>query len=295
MKPFSRTFLAVLLCALGVGSARAESGVEGTWDSPFGRVKIEKTGEQVVGRVAEASRVCGFGKGTEVLRGRFDDDVFSGEVRVCYAQGCHDEEWAFALAAALGGDRLVGSLGTPAHGCQNAVVRARSFTFVRARPAAVVEPVAPLPVATKKPTRIVMKPAARPFFEEGFEYSTSGQFERAQKKLRQAEEIDPSNPEILTQLGITYSARRDWSSARVYYQRATRSDPTYLTAHFNLACAFAQENKLREGMRSLKAAVDLGFADLGAFDGDQELDPLRSQPGFDELRRAVEKNRRGAR
>jgi hypothetical protein len=54
-------------------SARAAEGLEGTWDTPLGRVRIDQGQGGCLGRILENAPVCRFLRGEEVLRGNFVD------------------------------------------------------------------------------------------------------------------------------------------------------------------------------------------------------------------------------
>jgi len=271
--------------------ARAESVFEGQWEGPFGRMKVEKSGDTFVGRLSEPGKACGWARGTEILRGHLDDEFFTGELRLCYAPACHADEWVFAMATSLKGpERITGAVGTTPHGCVNQNLRgAHGFTLSRPKPADTSP--APLPPPSTPTAKISMKPEAKKLFDEGVVYFGNSQFERALKKLKQAEDIDPRNPAILENIGTIYKMRNDLAQARSYYQQAIHADKTDGQIHYNLACVLALEGKTSQAMETLRTAIRYGFDDFKSLETDSDLASLRDVQGFDDIKRGAERNR----
>ncbi len=53
--------------------------------------------------------------------------------------------------------------------------------------------------------------------------------------------------------------------------------------HYNVACVFAQLNKIDEGIDSLEQSITTGMAQREWIENDSDLDPLRSDPRFQTL------------
>jgi hypothetical protein len=275
------------LCATP-GLAFAGEPFEGVWDSPLGRIKIDQERDGVVGRLAEASRACGFAKNTEVLRGKVVDEVFTGEVKVCFAAKCPDRDgWVFAMAAAVdSGPRLVGAL---APGRCTAAFKEKPFLLAKRAADAPADPLPPVADAPPK-ARKLMHPDAQRLYREGMEYSGAGRYDVARQRFMSANQIEPKNAEILNQIGVTYYARNDFPSAELYYRRALGADGSSNTAWYNLACVLAKEGKAKEALKALKSSVETGFSMVSTLDEDHDLDPLRDDPSFQDIRALARRN-----
>ncbi|MBI5545106.1 MAG: tetratricopeptide repeat protein [Deltaproteobacteria bacterium] len=275
---------AVAFAALaGARPASAEGALEGTWDTPYGRIRLERAGTEYVGKLLESGRACGYGRGTEVVHGQLLDGVFTGEMRVCYARQCHPDEWLLLLGMPFRNERLVGSLMLPERGCPNGVT-AGPVTLTRAK---MGDLATPLPRPTPK---VEMHPQAKPLYDEGVAKLSRGDGSGAQKRFKLALEYDPKNPIIHESLGVAFRLRKDYTNARASYQAAIKLG-RLPSSYYNLACIFALEGKPREAMATLSTALKMGFADpdIGK---DQDLKSLLDLPGFEELRRqAAERNR----
>ena len=77
----------------------------------------------------------------------------------------------------------------------------------------------------------------------------------------------------LSALGETEKAR-DWN------RRALAMDPDDPSVLYNIACAFAVEGQKREGISTLKKAIDNGFGHWSWIEHDTDLDSLRDDPEF---------------
>jgi hypothetical protein len=260
-------------------------GLEGTWDTPLGRVHIEQTPAGYLGKLQENAPVCGFGKGAEVLRGRLTDELFTGELRVCYLPACDaPEAWLLAMAAPVeGGARLVGALVHGGAACPNFVTQGRPFAFARRADAIAPSPAGPRGVPA-------ISPIALPLFREARALATAGKFEAARRTLERAERLDPANPELLKDIGITYYARGDLVAAEKYYLWALKVDPEFVVAHYNLACARALRGNSREALGSLRRAVELGYNAVNELNADHDLDSVRGDPAYQEILRLARAN-----
>jgi hypothetical protein len=283
-----------LVAAAGL-PARAAGSLDGFWDTPLGRVRVEQMGNLYVGRLAEPAKVCGFAKDSEVLHGHFAEEVFSGEVKVCYPPGCREREWAYALAVPVeNGEKLLGALSASSTaGCQNLVFKGKPMSLARQKSGEIaVEPQdAPSPGETPPRVRRAMRPEARRLLNEGAALIREGSFERARNRLLAADELSPRSPEILTGIGITFYARNEIPRAKSFYEKAIAADPDFVEAHYNLACALARQRKIKEALKSLKSAIDAGYSDTKTMDSDDDLVLLRKDPGYQDVKRLAERNR----
>jgi hypothetical protein len=63
-------------------------------------------------------------------------------------------------------------------------------------------------------------------------------------------------------------------------RRLVKLQPRNATAHYNLACSLALSKRKSDALRSLRAAIELGYADLDWMQQDPDLDPLKEHPAF---------------
>jgi hypothetical protein len=270
--------------------ALAADPLDGTWQTPLGAVRLELSDDGVyVGKLVDATRTCPFAKGTEVMHGRVVDGIFTGELKVCYPARCKlQDHWLLTMALIDDGGQKLSGAAAPANlSCPNNVFKGLPFVLERESLAAPASHLAP---ATEAPGPRKMKPEAQKLFREGVEYSGSGRYEAARTKLLLADQKDPHHPEILNLIGITYYARNDFRLAERYYRLALAADPSSIESRYNLACVLARQDKVRDSLRELREAVDDGFASVTAMDADHDLDAVRADPAYKEIRALAERN-----
>jgi hypothetical protein len=274
--------LALSTTLMGASNALADSFIEGVWETPFGQIKIEKSGDFYVGKTVETSRTCGYARGIEVLRGWMDGDLFIGELQLCYEQDCHSDEWVFAMAMKVS-ERITGALGATPHKCPSPAFRAsRTFSFSR--------PNAPLPPPLPPPSAIAMKPQAKEYFDMAMKDFDNGALDLAIKNLKLANGSDQNNPIILQKIGVVYKVRHNYAMARDYFKQASHADPRDSQIHYNLACVLALDGNSAGAIEALRLATKHGYNDPRTLDNDSELDSLRGLPEFSEIKRAAENN-----
>ncbi len=63
-------------------------------------------------------------------------------------------------------------------------------------------------------------------------------------------------------------------------RRLVKLQPANPTAHYNLACSLALTRRRDAALRSLRAAVTLGYRDFDWMAQDPDLEVLKSLPAF---------------
>jgi tetratricopeptide (TPR) repeat protein len=216
------------------------------------------------------------------------EGLFTGEIRVCFPVRCKSrDEWMLTMAApAADGERLSGAVASL--DCADAVFKGRPFVLTRHHRAQPVALLAPPSEGNSRPRK--MSAEAQRLFREGMEHSSLGRYDAARGKFEAAGRLEPRNADVLTQIGITYYARGNHSEAERHYRRAVAADPSHTVAYYNLACVLAKQDKVRDALRELRRAVDSGFSSVTTMDDDRDLDPLRRDAAFREIRSLAERN-----
>ncbi len=101
--------------------------------------------------------------------------------------------------------------------------------------------------------------------EANIQYQT-GNVDKYKALIAEAITMDPNNPELFYNLGVT-TADTDVEAAKGYYSKALELDPNYTNAHINMAALIlAEETTIVEQMNSLgsSAADDRKYDDLKA-------------------------------
>ena len=268
-----RSLLGLVLFPLLLPSAAAPAPpINGEYDSPLGRVRVEGDGTSFRGTLVAPAGPCSFTKGEQVLRATLLDDSLAGEVRVCQ-QGCGTPvAWA-------GGVLLVGPTGLTgavhvASGCRAPVGPRGGISFSRAPARA--QP-APARTATER---------ARAALRDGATWLSEGDFEKARSRFEEAVALDPRLPEAYNGVGVTWRMRGDFKAALQWYKKALRVDPDFGDAYYNMACVYALTGQPELALRYLQIAAVNGYATAEGIGEDPDLASLRDLPAYRALVRA---------
>lgn len=74
-------------------------------------------------------------------------------------------------------------------------------------------------------------------------------------------------------------------------RRRVRNEPNNPTAHYNLACSLALKNRRADALRTLRAALELGFRDFAWMRKDPDLKTISGSGAFRELLNRFEKSK----
>lgn len=274
-------FAASLAASVAPVAARADALDSGFWDSPWGKVKFEKEGSRFVGRLTDTGKACGLIRGDEVLRGQVEEELFTGEARVCYPGKCAEAEWALALAlGAKSPARWLGGVIEPARGC--AASPKGAFRLERAKVVSTAAMMDSNPVG-----KFRSKEAENSFTEAR---AARGAFDLrgALKALKQADAKEPDHPDVLLEMSDVYRQLKEPEKAREVLVKVAKKDKRY--GNYNLACLEAQLGHREAALLHLNQAVAAGWAQYEATLGDPDLEPLRGTPEFETALAKIQKN-----
>jgi Tetratricopeptide repeat len=269
------------------GAARAAPPINGEYDSPLGRVRVDGDGTSFRATVLAPSAPCRFTKGEQVMRATLLDDSLAGEVRVCQT-GCAEAE-AWAKGVLLVGPKGLSGAVHVAAGCQAPTGRNGGISFTRAPPPARAglgkssPKVPPAPAGT--PGRSAVE-RARVAMRDGAAWLGEGNFEKARARFEEALALDPRLPEAYNGVGVTWRMRDDLTSALEWYKKALGVDPDFGDAYYNMACVYALSGQPELALRYLQIAAVNGYATAEGIGEDPDLASLRDLPAYQALVRA---------
>jgi hypothetical protein len=284
-----RSFLPVALVPILLlgGVAQADPSLNGEYDSPLGRVRIEGDGTTFRATMVTPRGPCQFKPGEPVLRATLLDDSLAGEVRLCQT-GCAAAE-AWAKGVLLVGPRGLSGAVHVAAGCQAPVGRKGGIAFTRAAPparapaaktlAAKAPPPAPATAGKSATER------ARQALREGAAWLSEGSFEKARTRFEEAVGLDPRLPEAYNGVGVTWRMRDDYQAALEWYKKALSVDPDFGDAYYNMACVYALTGQPDLALRYLQIAAVNGYATAEGIGEDADLTSLRDLPAYQALLR----------
>ena len=118
-----------------------------------------------------------------------------------------------------------------------------------------------------------------------------GESDRATAKLDRLKERNPSSPDPWYQAGKDLLRAGEYDlSARAFQEAASRSTRPGGSL-YNTACAYSLKGDKRAALDFLEKAIDAGFDDPGLMDRDDDLDNIREESRFAELREMADELR----
>ncbi|MCX6944856.1 MAG: hypothetical protein NT173_08870, partial [Opitutales bacterium] len=87
---------------------------------------------------------------------------------------------------------------------------------------------------------------------------------------------DPAYTEVVELLGSLYTRQGRIADGLRMDRKLVKLLPSNATAHYNLACSLALSKRLRDALRSLRQAVELGYTDLDWMQQDPDLESLKA-------------------
>ena len=95
---------------------------------------------------------------------------------------------------------------------------------------------------------------------------------------------DPEYIEALQLLGDDYTKRGRFPEGLAVDEHLSRLLPEDSIVFYNLACSFSLTDRVDDSITALKKAVQLGYDDSKWMDEDPDLNKIRSDPRFEQIR-----------
>ncbi|HVF39522.1 MAG TPA: tetratricopeptide repeat protein, partial [Gemmatimonadaceae bacterium] len=106
---------------------------------------------------------------------------------------------------------------------------------------------------------------------------------RAYDAARKHLELNPDNPRALYMGAAALSGLGESERARDWNRRALEMESEDPSVLYNIACVFSREELPDEAIAALSKAIDNGFGHWTWIEHDNDLDAVRSHPGFQKL------------
>ena len=103
---------------------------------------------------------------------------------------------------------------------------------------------------------------------------------------------DPSYIEALQILGDAYTKTGQWEKGLRVDKRLARLCPDNPLVFYNLACSYSLMSRIDQAFGALRRAVKLGYSDARWLNKDPDLENLRHDTRFDDIRKNLAKKRR---
>src|SRR5579862_9144109 len=96
-----------------------------------------------------------------------------------------------------------------------------------------------------------------PTLSEGRKYFMLGDYATALKLYEEAVQLEPTDKDVLRELGHAYLHARKWDDAGALYRRALEAGADYVDIHFNLGLIYLLRSELPESIHQLTLALKI--------------------------------------
>ena len=110
---------------------------------------------------------------------------------------------------------------------------------------------------------------------------------RSIRLMEERLELNPSDARAANLLAATYASLGDTEKAVDYAERSLAIDPDDAMLLYNIACTYALIGRTDEAIGFIERAVDKGFGHKEWIDHDPDLNPLRDNPRFQTISKAM--------
>ncbi len=101
---------------------------------------------------------------------------------------------------------------------------------------------------------------------------------------------DPRFVDVVAILSGLYTKTGRIAAGLKMDRRMVRLCPEDATAHYNLACSLVLSDRRRDALKTLKQAIDLGYADYDWMENDPDLTKLHTYPEFRDMIETLKNN-----
>jgi len=108
-------------------------------------------------------------------------------------------------------------------------------------------------------------------------------YRRALQIVRDHLELNPDDPRAATMRAVSLCRLGQLEEGLEWAERAVAIDPDDAGVRYNVACLYSLEGQVDKAIECLEGAVQVGFGNRDWMENDPDLDPLRSDPRFQEL------------
>jgi tetratricopeptide (TPR) repeat protein len=83
---------------------------------------------------------------------------------------------------------------------------------------------------------------------------------------------------------MAYLLSEKYALSITHYKKCLKQQPNNYLVHYNLACAYSLMNDVDNAVKHLALSIENGYKDLSHMEKDEDLDNIRSDQRYKELK-----------
>ncbi|HEX9160262.1 MAG TPA: M56 family metallopeptidase [Thermoanaerobaculia bacterium] len=119
-------------------------------------------------------------------------------------------------------------------------------------------------------------------------HASEDRLDSATREYQELRSLPAADGEAWFSLGMKMLPLRQFDTSIEAFKQALAKGFKPATSMYNIACGYARKGDVASGLQWLQKSVEEGFDSVDHFDDDSDLDNLRSNPRFAEIRRLAE-------
>ena len=119
---------------------------------------------------------------------------------------------------------------------------------------------------------------------QGVAHDKAERYVQAKQMFHRALAYNPDYLPAHFHLGITYVNTQEYDRSIRSFEKVIQLDPTEAAAYYNIACCYSLMGNVDEAVKWLAQSVERGFNDYQHMDQDGDLDNMRTDPRYQQLR-----------
>ncbi len=123
----------------------------------------------------------------------------------------------------------------------------------------------------------------------GYNKRKTGDLEGSRGDLERAVKLQPEDPALWYELGLTLAMMRKGAEARPVFEKVLSLEADHAWARYDIACLDALEGKREDAFANLNKAIDCGFRNLAHLEKDEDFTSVRQDPRWKQVLQRIPK------
>jgi tetratricopeptide (TPR) repeat protein len=129
------------------------------------------------------------------------------------------------------------------------------------------------------------------YLSQGLKYMEAKRYEEAIEEFKHALKDSPDDIRTHYEIAMAYLLSEKYTLSVTHFRECLKQQPDNPITHYNLACAHSLMNDGDNAIKHLSLAIQHGYKDLAHMEKDEDLDNIRSDPRYDELRKRLQREK----